>query len=447
MALPQLIRPQVEAHPTLETAIWFLQLRWVAVVGQLITMAVVIGAMRIELPAVGELLALISVTAFTNTAFWLWLRHRYHAGLRERDPLPNTQIVPSLLVSDILVLSGMLYLSAGIANPFALFYFVNIAVAAAIVTPVWGWTVWLTTVAGVTLLLVRSLPIDALSSTSPLATTNAAGKMWTVPKVGFLVSFAACSGVITYFITVLTGELREREKALQEAKDARIRNRQLEGLTTLAAGAAHELATPLTTIAVVAKELSRSLEKQDAPDSTKQDVNLIRSELDECRKILDRMTSAAGEAAGERLRSIDLKEFFSETLLGVRNVHRVKVAIAQEAIEVENLLPVQAAAQAIRNLVQNGLDASPENTSVEMSAKVSENCWQIRVVDQGQGMDAHVLERIGEPFFTTKEPGRGMGMGLYLTQNVIRRLDGSLTFDSEPGAGTTAEVMLPTKRG
>ena len=62
-------------------------------------------------------------------------------------------------------------------------------------------------------------------------------------------------------------------------------------------------------------------------------------------------------------------------------------------------------------------------------------------------MDAHVLERIGEPFFTTKEPGRGMGMGLYLTQNVIRRLDGSLTFDSEPGAGTTAEVMLPTKRG
>lgn len=446
MALPQLIRPQVEAQPTLETAIWFLQLRWVAVVGQLVTMAVVTGAMKIELPAVRELLVLISITALTNSAFWFWLRQQYHSGLGEKDALPNSQIVPCLLVVDILVLSGMLYASAGIANPFCLFYFVNIAVAAAIVTPVWAWTVWGTTVAGVTYLLYRSLPIDTLSSTSALATTNAEGEFWTVPKLGFLVSFAACSGVITYFITVLTGELREREKAMQEAEDARVRNRQLEGLTTLAAGAAHELATPLTTIAVVAKELSRSLDKQNAPESTKQDVDLIRSELDQCRQILDRMTSAAGEAAGERLRSIDLRDFFEETLLGIRNVHRVRVAIARDATEVENLLPVQAAAQAIRNLLQNALDASSDDALVELSAKISESCWQIRVVDQGHGMDAHVLERIGEPFFTTKEPGRGMGMGLYLTQNVIRRLNGSLTFDSEPGAGTTAEVMLPTKR-
>lgn len=445
MAFPRLIRPQVETQPTLETAIWFLQLRWVAVAGQLLTMAVVAWGLRIALP-VAELLLLIGVTAATNAMYWFWLRHQFHSGLRERDRLPNDQIVSGLMLIDILVLSGMLYMSAGIANPFALFYFVNIALAGAIVTPTWAWTVWLTTVLGVTLLLVRSLPIDALSSSSLLATPPLE-KIWTVPKLGFLVSFATCSGVITYFITVITGELREREKAVQEAEDARLRNRQLEGLTTLAAGAAHELATPLTTIAVVAKELSRALEKHSAPESTKQDVILIRSELDQCRKILDRMTSAAGEAAGERLRSIDLQSFFAETLLGLRQAERVRLSIAQDAVAVENLLPVQAAAQAIRNLLQNALDASETSTTVELSAIVVENCWQIRVVDTGQGMTHEVLERIGEPFFTTKEPGRGMGLGLYLTENVIRRLDGTLRFDSEPGAGTTAEVVLPTTRG
>ena len=213
------------------------------------------------------------------------------------------------MLVDILILTGMLYLSAGIANPFALFYFVNIAVAGAIVTPAWAWGVCLATVCGVGLLLIRSLPINELSSASLLAASPDSGFYWTIPKIGFFVSFATCSGIITYFITILTGELRQREQALKDAEDARIRNRQLEALATLAAGAAHELASPLSTIAVVAKELSRALEKQHVPESVTKDVALIRAELDRCRQILDRMTSTAGEAAGEKLRTISIDDF------------------------------------------------------------------------------------------------------------------------------------------
>lgn len=444
MSLPPLIRPKVNTRPTLDTAIWFLQLRWVAVAGQLVTMAVVAWGMHIELPVL-ELLILVGITATTNVVFGFWLRQLRRAGLQRSERLPTDQFVSGLMLTDILVLTGMLFMSAGIANPFALFYFVNIAVAGAIVTPTWAWAVWMTTVAGVTLLLIRSMPIDALSSNLQAASGDGA-TIWTIPKLGFLVSFATCSGVITYFITVLTGELRQRESALQDAEDARVRNRQLEGLATLAAGAAHELASPLTTIAVVAKELSRALEKHNAPEATKQDVVLIRSELDQCRLILDRMTSAAGEAAGERFRSITLDELMAETLLGLRQPERVKILRAQEAEAIRNLLPVQATSQALRNLLQNALDASPPGAGIEVTANATESNWHIRVVDQGHGMVPAVLKRIGEPFFTTKEPGRGMGLGLYLTQNVIRRLNGSLDFKSQPGVGTTAEINLPTTR-
>ncbi len=445
MRLPPIIRPHVHSYPTLETAIWFQQLRWVAVAGQLLTMVVVVWGLKIALPVWG-LLSLIGVTALSNTGYTLWLRWLAQRGLDRADRLPTDQVVSALMLVDILVLTGMLYLSAGMANPFALFYFVNIAVAGAIIAPTWAWGVWLTTVACVMLLLVRSQPIVQLDSASLLAASPEGVGSWTIPKIGFFVSFATCSGVITYFITILTGELKQREQALKDAEDARIRNRQLEALTTLAAGAAHELASPLSTIAVVAKELSRALEKQKLPEVVSRDVALIRSELDRCRQILDRMTSTAGEAAGEKLQTIAIEEFLAETLLGLREPERVITEVTPEARELSNLLPVQAAAQAIRNLLQNALDASPTGSRVRLLAEPNDKGWKISVVDQGTGMTGEILERIGEPFFTTKEPGRGMGLGLHLTQNVIRRLDGNLTFDSRPGQGTTATVILPTLR-
>jgi two-component system sensor histidine kinase RegB len=445
MRLPPLIRPHVHSYPTLETAVWFQQLRWMAVAGQLLTMAVVQWGLNIALP-VGGLLTLIGITTLTNAAYTFWLKWLALRGLQRADRLPTDQVVSALILVDIVVLTGMLYLSAGMANPFALFFFVNIAVAGAIITPARAWGVWLATVAGAMLLLFRSQPLDALSSVSLLAASAQGSSTWTIPKIGFLVSFATCSGVITYFITILTGELKQREQAIKDAEVARIRNRQLEALTTLAAGAAHELASPLSTIAVVAKELSRGLEKQNVPAGVSRDVALIRSELDRCRQILDRMTSTAGEAAGEKLQTISIEAFLAETLLGLREPERVIMEVAPQTRELTNLLPVQAAAQAIRNLIQNALDASHAGAPVRLRAEANGTGWQISVVDQGTGMTAEILQRIGEPFFTTKEPGRGMGLGLHLTQNVIRRLDGTLTFDSRPGHGTTATVILPPLR-
>ncbi len=441
MAITHLIPHQSHPHPSLDTAVWFLQLRWVAVCGQLLTMAVVIFALEIPLPY-AELLSLIGITAATNLLFWQWLRRLQQRGLQGADPLPVHRVIPALMLLDVFVLTGMLYLSAGIANPFALFYFVNVAVAGAIVAPAWAWTIWVTTVLGVAFLLVRALPIEALSAANLQASPPGSAPVWTIPKLGFLAAFATCSGVILYFITALTVELRRRELAIQEAEEARLRNRQLEGLATLAAGAAHELSTPLSTIAVVATELGRALEKAEVAESVRHDVQLIRSELDQCRLILDRMTSAAGDAAGERWSTISLSEFIEEILVGVRNGHHIHVEPAPEAHSSTARLPVQAAALAVRNLVQNAIDAGAPD-SVRLAASATDGCWVLQIADRGAGMSREVLERIGEPFFTTKEPGRGMGLGIYLTQNVLRRLGGSVEFSSQEGVGTTVRVVIP----
>ncbi|HBE66926.1 MAG TPA: sensor histidine kinase [Planctomycetaceae bacterium] len=440
MALPNIIRPHVQADPTLESAIWLQQLRFVAVAGQLAVLAAVVFVLRIELPWLA-ISGLIATTALTNIAYAVWLRRLGISGLQLTDRLPSEHIVSSLMLSDIIVLTGMLYLSAGLANPFALFYFVNIAVAGAILSPAWAWIIWFATVLGVTVLLNTNVPIAALSSGNPVSSDSGTG-IWTIPRIGFLVSFSTCSGVITYFITALTNELRSREEALKSAEDARIRNRQLEAMATLAAGAAHELASPLSTIAVVAKELGLALQKQDAPPAITNDVDLIRSELDRCRQILDRMTSTAGEAAGERLLPVELDELCDESLLSLREPERIDVEV--HGGENQSVLPLQAVAQAIRNTLQNALDASPTDKSVLMSARTDSDTWIIDVIDSGEGMTSEVLERIGEPFFTTKEPGRGMGLGSYLTENVVRRLGGTINYSSIPGEGTKVSIRLPT---
>lgn len=441
MHLPPLLHPHVHSHPTVDSAVWLLNLRWVAVAGQLLTIAVVFWGLRVQLPLLG-LFSLIGITALSNMAYSFWLERLQRGGRARTDRLPSHQVVAAVMLLDMLVLTGMLFISSGTANPFALFYFVNIAVGGVILNPLWAWGLWMTAAAGITLLLTYSWPLMYADGSIALSDSQ----IWSIPKVGYLASFITCGGVITYFITVLTGELKRRELELQAAENEHLRGRQLEALGTLAAGAGHELATPLSTIAVVAKELSRNLDKVDVSDSIKRDVLLIRSELDHCRRILDRMSSAAGDAAGERFHSISIQEFFDEVLLGVRERPRVQVSISQDLMGVANLLPVQATAQALRNLVQNAIDASQPGAEIQLNALRCREGWRILVTDHGDGMTPEVLQRAGEPFFTTKEPGRGMGLGLYLTHNVLQRLDGRLSFSSRIGHGTTAEVILPLTR-
>jgi two-component system, sensor histidine kinase RegB len=174
-------------------------------------------------------------------------------------------------------------------------------------------------------------------------------------------------------------------------------------------------------------------------------MSLIRSELAHCRSILDRMSGNAGQAVGEQVGSWKLERILEEVISGLRRSERVRVEGLGEVGELELFSPLQGLAQALRGLVQNGLDASTDSDVViRVSAEGDE--IQMAVIDQGQGMSPEELARAGEPFFTTKEPGQGMGLGLFLTRNVIERLGGILEMQSELGQGTTALVRLPVTR-
>jgi two-component system sensor histidine kinase RegB len=245
-------------------------------------------------------------------------------------------------------------------------------------------------------------------------------------------------------VTRTAGELKQSQQQLLAAQAARDASQRLEGLTTLAAGAAHELATPLSTIDVVVRELSRHLEDCVKPDSVTTDLKLIDEELERCRQVLQRMRSAAGDSMAPRWTRTTVGELIDAVLEGVRDPHRVDVPDNLESLESTPLwVPQEALAQAVRNLVHNALDASSDQAHVRLLPKLVEQALQLSVSDNGKGMSDDVMQRALDPFFTTKEPGRGIGLGLFLTRNVISELGGQLTFRSQPGSGTDAVVTLP----
>lgn len=439
--------PNTFLAPTLDrlmiNARWLLRLRWVAVIGQLTTIAAVSGGLDVKLQLT-PLLAIVAFTALSNLAFATWL----HVHQRRGDPHPPVDwdhlVLAAILAMDLLLLTGLLYFSGGPANPFAVFYFVNLSLAAVILPARWSWGLTVLAMVGIGMLLVSHELLPALARTLPESSLFP-GR--TYQQVGLGVALVACASVVTYFITRVTRELQQREAQLREAEKRRARSEHLEALATLAAGAGHELASPLSTIAVIAKDLNKHLEGTNAPPSVLEDVTLIRSELDQCRSILDSLATSAGQATGETLQPVEMASLIREVVDGIRRRDDLRVSVSPEAVGCQVFVPLTATAQALRGIVRNALDVSSFGEPVELSARCGATSVTMTVRDRGPGMLPDVLARAGDPFFTTKEPGKGMGLGLFLARNVIERIGGELKIESTPGKGTTVTVALPLREG
>ncbi|MEM9364616.1 MAG: ATP-binding protein [Planctomycetota bacterium] len=429
------------------------------------------------------LLLLVGVTSVTNVFYGWWLsrfQEDVNAEISSSRDIVLTRVAFALMAVDLVMLTAMLFLSGGVDNPFSFFFFVNLAVGGVMLDLKAAWALAGLAVMGYGVLLVTSRPVPGLTTQTTDTVTFALGTADPVAvpirEIGLLVAFATCASVVTYFVNKTSAQLRQRERDLRESQAQRAESTRLEALTTLAAGAAHELATPLSTIAIVCRELTHHLEKCDKPDSVNDDLGLIEGQLEHCRQILARMRSASGDLAANQWNQTTLGDLIDATLEGIRDPHRVDVVSpvasrcgaapgdvverdepvdprykpgdAPEESDLEGLplwLPEEAVAQAIRNLIHNGLDASASESVVTLESRVVGDRVHFRIRDSGAGMSDEVMRRAGDPFFTTKTPDRGMGLGLFLTRNVITRLGGQLEFQSQPGSGTTALVDLPIR--
>lgn len=372
---------------------------------------------------------------------------------RSTQPWPVTpQELAAHLVFDIGVLTALLYFAGGSTNPFVTLYLLPLSIAAALLPAVLTWGIAGATLACYTLLLFVHHPLpQAAGSYALLATIMPGGLHGThdahgahadfgLHVLGMWFNFSLSAVLIAWFVARMAQSIRDRDRRLAAAREQALRNEQLVALGTLAAGAAHELSTPLTTMRVLATELER-----DYADHQElvQDLRLLRSQAEQCKRILTQLTADAGAARAEQVNEIDCKQYLHH-LMEQWQLLRPQVVPKLELSGVEPAPKIAAERtldQALMNLINNAADVSPEQ--VEISAHWDAAQLLIEIRDRGPGVSDAVAVRAGEAFFTTKGPEHGLGIGLFLANASIERVGGTVSLFNREGGGACVRVTLP----
>jgi two-component system sensor histidine kinase RegB len=406
---------------------WIVRLRYCMAAGQWLTCLVAERLLGIGLP-LGWLAVPAAAVALSN----LWLAKRVGHDLRSAS---GSTLIGWVFVLDTVCLTATLLLSGGPNNPFSLLFLVHITLSASILTQRQTWALGALACVCFGILFWNPLPIKALEMHPHDGSAN-------LHLIGMWAAFAVASALVAMFSGRISEQLRQREQTLLQMREELAKKERLASLVTLAAGAAHELNTPLGTIAIVAKELEHYAVHSLPKGPVAEDSRLIRKEVDRCSEILQRMSLAGAEPLGEAFDLLGVEEIL-RSMRGEFGANApVVVKVDPESAGVAMRAPRHAVEQALVALVKNGLDAGGAH-AVTITVQLTHQALRFEVKDSGGGMDEATLRRVGEPFFTTKEPGKGMGLGVFLVQTLAERLHGRFALHSEPGKGTTATFELP----
>ena len=402
-----------------------IRLRWLAIVGQSVTVLVVAYGLEFPMP-VGPCFALIASSAWLN----LVLAFRYPAAHRL-----NPAAAFGILVFDSLQLAGLLYMTGGLTNPFSLLMTVPVVISAASLplrlTALLGGLV----MTAATLLVFYHLPLPWTEGATLIVPFVYVVGMW-------MAVFSSIAFTAIYAFRVAE-EARLLANALSATELILQREQHLSALDGLAAAAAHELGTPLATITLVAKEMEHAL-SQDS--RFREDVVLLRSQSERCREILKRLTSLSSEGEAHLAR-LPFTSLIEEVIAPHRNFG---IEIALEPGEQRGPEPVgrrnAGVIYGLGNLVENAVDFAREK--VVLAWSWNEARVFLELTDDGPGFPAEIIDRIGEPYMsrrTSREGGGGLGLGLFIAKTLLERSGAAVSFGNAglPGKGAVVTVSWP----
>lgn len=399
-----------------------IQLRWLAVGGQLATIGIVTGPMGISLqraPLLAAVLVLIAIN-FASLAL-----------LRRGRAVTNAELT-AVLLFDVAALGWQLHHSGGLANPFASLFLLQVVIGAMLLTPASSWAIVVAALAAIGVLAVDPTPLL-------LPPPYAADPMGLYLK-GSLVCFLLIAVLLVAFVTRISRNLRERDAALAASRQRAVEEDHIVRMGLLASGAAHELGTPLSTLSVLigdwktAPAVARDTELQ-------QDLADMDAAVRRCKAIVSGILMSAGEARGEAPQVTTMRAFLTAL------VEEARAGRMPGTVEFNDLFGADLAIisdpalrQVIGNVLDNASEVSPE--WIALTASRDGGMAVIEISDRGPGFSDEMIERFGQPYSSTK--GRpGGGLGLFLLVNVLRKLGGSASVANRDAGGAVVRVILP----
>jgi two-component system sensor histidine kinase RegB len=398
-----------------------IQLRWIAVIGQIATIALTELALGVSLPLESMAIVLGALVAL-NGASYLWVRNRTEVG--------NRPLLLALML-DVIALTAQLYLSGGAMNPFTGLYLLQVTLGAVLLDVAFAWTIGATTATGFLFLMIFNQPL-ALPPRGLL-------DLLTLQIIGTFVCFLLNAGLLVFFLIRITRNLRTRDARLAALKQQAAEEDLIVRMGLLASGAAHELGTPLSSVAVILGDWRRMPEIRGNPEMTA-DIEEMQAAIQRCKSIVTGILKSAGEARGDAPVVTTVNDFLSDI------VKEWQASSPGATLRYENsfgtdvpIVSDSTLKQIVFNLLDNAFEASPN--WIQLTARHDEDMLLLEVRDAGAGFAPEVLEHLGTPYQSTK--ARGGGLGLFLVVNVVRKLGGSVTASNAPGGGAVVSLRLP----
>lgn len=400
-------------------------LRWIEIGVLLLVLLFALRVLALPLPLLPVSAAIAAMLVVNLLTAW---------RLRRTAAVSDLEFFAQLL-ADVSAITAILYYSGGSTNPLVSFYLIPLVIAAITLPSAWTWGMAALTASCYTLLMFRFYPLMPSDGNLDTAVYLHLTGMW--------LTFVLSAFVIAFFVVRMREAIQERDRQIAAAREDTLRNERIVALGTLAAGAAHELGTPLATMAVLTHEL-----QQDYADQTSlaEDLKILREQVDVCKCILSGILASAGQARGEDAQQMGLDRFLDALLERWRlmrpDTPSSLVWLADTPAPV--IVADQTLMQALLNLLNNASDASLSGEkSVAVEIDWRDERLLMRILDSGVGLTPEVAERAGEAFFTTKK--QGFGIGLFLANATIERFGGKVTLRNREGGGAETEVILPLK--
>ncbi len=383
--------------------------------------------LKINLPVI-PLSIIILIMAVTNLITRIFI----DSG----KPVTEKLIFFQLLL-EIFSFSLILYFAGGATNPFTFFYLIPLAISATVIPGLSTWILTSLTVILYSLLLKYYVPLsyNMMDHQTGMASDGQFSQHVSGMWFGFLVSAI----LVTWFITYLSKELKQREQAIADARQRELRDQQMVTLGTLAAGTAHELGTPLASLAIIAGEITNGYSEKSDPELFENQA-ILRNQIQRCKKILSVLSDSTGESRADEGYLMPVVDFFDQVFNRWHeqrpDTHYIKkVDSLQTSFQ---LLFDKTISQALINLLNNAADAS--NDPIEIHAAIDKHQLLIEIQDNGGGFSEEQIAMAGEVSFSNKPDG--MGIGLFLAITTIRRSGGSIEFQHRQSGGTSTFVRL-----
>jgi two-component system sensor histidine kinase RegB len=398
------------------------QLRWMAVIGQLVTIGVTVEILAIDLP-LPQLVAIPALLAMVNLATMIMGR--------EREGYSHLELLGALML-DVGSLAWQLYHSGGTTNPFAFLFLLQIVIGAILLPPSWSWIV-----AAIAAAAVAGLTLDYVPLELPAAYADAPMRLY---LVGSLLCFCLIAALLVFFVIRIDGNRRMSDAALAALRQQAAEEHHIVRMGLLASGAAHELGTPLATMSVLLGDWRKHPAFAAQPELS-DEFEEMNVELQRCKSIVSDILISAGEARGETPEVTTLASFVSA--LAEDWSERSDGAVSlddQIGKDDQTIVADPALRQVIGNVIDNALEVSPD--FVVMTARVEDTALLIVITDRGPGFAPEMLEAFGKPYSSTK--GRsGGGLGLFLVVNVLRKLGGKVEVGNLADGGAQVRLSIP----